>query len=90
MAIADTATYLLLVARAGGPLENGSPNAASRSVTSALNMTFLRRPKPGVLVADASLLRGGRGLAVIDVRIGDDAGSTPYAQATVTYAIPDA
>lgn len=88
MMLADTATYLLVVVRAGGWLENGVPNAAARSVTSALNMVFLRRPKAGVLIADATMLRSGRRLSVVDVRIGPEEGGTPYAQATVTYAAP--
>lgn len=89
MALADTAAYLLLVERAGGWLENGSPNAAARSVTSALNITFLRRPKGKSIVADASLLRAGRRLAVVDVRIGPEDGGEIAAHATVTYAYPD-
>lgn len=88
MALADTATYLLLIARAGGWLEGGAPNAAARSVTSALNMAFLRRPKGKTLVAEALLLRAGRRLAVVDVRIGPESSGEPYAQATVTYAYP--
>ncbi|CAN5587311.1 PaaI family thioesterase [soil metagenome] len=90
MMLADTATYLLLVSRAGGWLENGAPNAAARSVTSALNISFLRRPRAGILVAEAILLKSGRRLAVTDVRIGPETGGAPYAQATVTYTYPDA
>lgn len=91
MTLADTATYLLLVARAGGFLdERGAPNGAARSVTSALNIAFLRRPKGRELVAEATLLRAGRRLSVVDVRIGAATDERePFAQATVTYATPD-
>ncbi len=88
MALADTAAYLLLVARAGGPGPVDAPNAAARSVTTSLQMSFLRRPRAGELRVEGELLRAGRRLAVVDVRIASASGEL-YAQATVTYAYPE-
>jgi uncharacterized protein (TIGR00369 family) len=88
MSLADTAAYLLLVARAGGPGPTDAPNAAARSVTSALQMSFLRRPRAGTLVVRATLLKAGRTLSVVDVHVSGEEDAL-YAQATVTYATPD-
>ena len=40
------------------------------------------------LVADATFLKLGRKLAVVDVRLRSEGSDDPIAQATVTYAIP--
>ena len=79
MALADTAMYFLLLANIGVTIH---------AVTTSLHITFLRRPAPGDVVAEATLLKLGRKLAVGDVLIysaGDDA---PVAQATVSYSVP--
>jgi acyl-coenzyme A thioesterase PaaI-like protein len=77
MLLADTAAYFLTLALAG-PV----PSAA----TANLDIHFLVRPKPGDIVAIATMLRLGRRLAVskVDLRSGDDL----VAHATVTYALP--
>ena len=62
--------------------------AAARSVTTSLQMSFLRRPRAGTLVVRATLLKAGRKLSVVDVHVSSEA-SELYAQATVTYASPD-
>jgi uncharacterized protein (TIGR00369 family) len=79
MALADTVAYALVLAHIG---------PVAMAVTSALNYQFLRPCLPGKLTAEAQLLRLGKRLAVMDVRLfsGDDA--RPVGQATVTYAIP--
>lgn len=79
MTLADTAMYFLVLANIGPVL---------LTVTSSLNINFLRRPAPRDLVAEATLLKLGRRLAVGDVRLFSDGESDPVAQATVTYAIP--
>ena len=79
MALADTAMYFLLLANIGVTIH---------AVTTSLHITFLRRPAPGDIVAEATLLKLGKKLAVGDVIIysaGDDA---PVAQATVSYSVP--
>ena len=77
MALADTAAYFLTLAHAG-PV----PSAA----TANLDIHFHVRPKPGDIVAVATMLRLGRRLAVakVDLCSGDDL----VAHATVTYALP--
>lgn len=79
MALADTAAYALVLAHIG---------PVAMAVTSALNYQFLRPCAPGTIMADARMLRLGKRLAVMDVRLfgGDD--PRPVGQATVTYAIP--
>jgi uncharacterized protein (TIGR00369 family) len=79
MALADVAAYALVLAHIG---------PVAMAVTSGLNYQFLRPCLPATLTAKAEMLKLGRKLAVMDVRIysGDDARAV--GQATVTYAIP--
>jgi len=82
MTLADAAAYMVLISRIGPqPL----------AVTPNLNCDFLRRPRPGELVADASVLKLGRSLALIDVMMHsrDDRGklTPPVARAAVTYSL---
>lgn len=79
MTLADTAMYFLVLANIGLTIH---------AVTTSLNISFLRRPEPGDLVAEATLLKLGRKLAVGDVRIYSDGNPEPVAQATATYAVP--
>jgi len=82
MTLADAAAYMVLVSRIG-------PQALA--VTTNLNCDFIRRPRPGELVADASVLKLGRTLALIDVmmhsRDGNGELTAPVARATVTYSL---
>jgi uncharacterized protein (TIGR00369 family) len=79
MGLVDGAAYVLVAAHCG-PLE--------MAVTTALNMQFLRPCKPGLLTADANLLKLGRRLVNMDVRLWTDSVDKPVAHATVTYALP--
>jgi len=80
MALADAITYAALLARIG---------VVPLAVTSGLTISFLRRPKAHcAIVAEASLLRVGRKLAVAEVRITSEGDDALVAHATVTYAIP--
>lgn len=81
MTMADTAAWSATLAEIG---------PVALSVTSHLSIHFLRKPQPGDLVATTEVMRRGRRLAVIEVRItsGDD--PALVATATVTYAIPSA
>jgi uncharacterized protein (TIGR00369 family) len=79
MGLVDGAAYVLVAAHLG-PVE--------MAVTSALNMQFLRPCRPGVLSADANLLKLGRRLVNMDVRLWTDNPDRPVAHATVTYALP--
>lgn len=80
MTMADSATYLLVLARLG---------PVALAVTTSLNINFMRKPKPGVLVADARLLKLGKRIVVTEVRLTDGEDDADlYAHATVTYSIP--
>ena len=80
MTLADTATYLALVARRG--LE------AAPAVTTSLTMQFLRRPPHADVRARATLLRAGARLSVAEVLISPVEGGEPVAHATVSYFLP--
>jgi len=79
MGFADMAAYALVLAHIG---------PVAMAVTSGLNYQFLRPCRPGPLFADATMLRLGKRLAVMDVRIWTDDADKPVGQANVTYAIP--
>ena len=79
MGFADMAAYALVLAHIG---------PVAMAVTSALNYQFLRPCRPGPLFADAHMLRLGKRLAVMDVRIWTEDADKPVGQANVTYAIP--
>jgi uncharacterized protein (TIGR00369 family) len=79
MALADTAAYCQVLAHVG---------PVALAVTSSLNMTFLRKPRPVDQVAEASFLKLGKKLAVVDVRIWSEGQPDLVAQAVVTYALP--
>lgn len=85
MSLADAAAWLATVSRIG---------PVALSVTSSLNIHFLRKPPLADLWADAGLLRLGRRQSVSDVVLYSDVdgrpGDDPVAQATVVYAIPSA
>ena len=81
MALADAAAYMVLVSRIG-------PEALA--VTTNLNCDFLRRPAPGEMVADSTILKLGRTLSIIDVMMYSREGgelSKPVARAGVTYSL---
>jgi uncharacterized protein (TIGR00369 family) len=79
MSMADSAAYALVLSHIGDQL---------MAVTSQLNIGFLRGAQPGDIHADAELLRLGRRLAVMDVRIWTESPDRLAAQANVTYALP--
>ena len=79
MGLADIAAYAAILASIGWvPL----------AVTTNLNINFLRKPGPGVLMAEARLLKLGQRLAVCDVAIRSDGVEELVAHATSTYSIP--
>lgn len=79
MTLADTAMYFLVLSEVG-------PEALA--VTTNLNINFLRRPRPGAMLAQARLLKGGRSLMVGEVYLRTEGDEAPVAHATVTYARP--
>ena len=81
MALADGAAYCQILAHIG---------PVALAVTSSLNISFLRKPERADVVAEATFLKLGRKLAVVDVRIRSEGSPDLVAQAVVTYAIPSA
>ena len=79
MTLADTAMYLLVLSQIG---------PVALAVTTNLNINFLRKPPPGDVLAQASLLKLGQRLAVGEVKIFSAGDDQPVAHATVTYSIP--
>lgn len=79
MALADRAAYAVILAHIG---------PVAMAVTSNLNMSFLRGVQMEPVFADAALLKLGRRLATVDVRLWQGGEQNIVAQSTVTYAIP--
>jgi len=81
MALADAAMYALVLSRIG-PVE--------LAVTTNLSINFLRKPKPGDLMAEARMLKLGKRLAVGEVTLYSDGQSAAesVAHVTATYSIP--
>lgn len=78
--MADCAVYLCLLAMIG-------PEALA--VTTTASIDFMRKPAAdAVLIADTTLLKLGRVLAVGDVAIRAEGESQVLTRATMTYSIP--
>ncbi|WP_236024884.1 PaaI family thioesterase [Arenibaculum pallidiluteum] len=58
------------------------------AVTTSMTINFLRKPKPGPILAEARLLKLGRRLAYGDVLIFAEGEEDPVSHATGTYSIP--
>jgi uncharacterized protein (TIGR00369 family) len=79
MALADFTTYVAVLATIGWePL----------SVTTNLNINFLKKPAPRDLLGEARLIKLGRRLAVADIAIRSEGETEMVAHATATYSIP--
>lgn len=59
------------------------------AVTSNLNITFMRRPAPVDIIAEARILKLGRRLASGDVTLYSEGRAEPVALAQTTYALPE-
>lgn len=79
MALADTSAYFLIMVQLG---------AVQAAVTSSLDIHFFARPEPTDLIAETTMLKLGKRLAVTSVAMRSASGPTLVAQATVTYALP--
>jgi uncharacterized protein (TIGR00369 family) len=79
MTLADTVAWTQILHNLGFE--------AAPSVTSNLNISFLSRPLPADLLAEARLLKLGSRLAVSEIRIFSEGREQPVAHATVTYAV---
>ena len=80
MTLADTATYLAILAEIGPVV---------LAVTTNLTINFMRKPESNRdVIGEAQLLKLGRRLAVAEVRIYSEGESGLVAHATCTYSIP--
>jgi uncharacterized protein (TIGR00369 family) len=77
--LADFSIYVALIATLG--------ESAVPAVTSNLNITFLQRPEPADVIAEARLIRLGKRLSYAEVHLRSDGGSEVIAHATATYAM---
>ena len=78
--LADFAVYVAILADRG--------TDALQAVTTSMTMNFLSRPYPADLIADVTLLKVGRRLAVAEVSIHADGRDDLIAHATSTYSLP--
>lgn len=79
MAAADSATYMAIFTRIG---------IVPMTVTSNLNINFLRPCIGKALIAEAKLMKIGRTLAVAEVDIRAEGSEKAASHAVVTYSIP--
>ena len=89
MAIMDVAAFIMVL---------GAVGPAELAGTSSLHMSFLRRPRPGIMRCTGTLLKLGRSLAVIDAHLyntersdlsggADDPSGSLVAHAELTYSM---
>lgn len=82
MSMADTAAYLLILGLIG---------PVALAVTTNLNINFLRKPARRGLIAEATMLKLGKSLAIVEVTLlSEGVTDGPVAHATLTYSIPPA
>jgi uncharacterized protein (TIGR00369 family) len=79
MGLADFAMYAAILTRVG---------VVELAVTTNFNINFLRRPKPGDLLAKARLIKLGKRLAVGEVEVFVDGYEDMVAHVTSTYSLP--
>jgi uncharacterized protein (TIGR00369 family) len=79
MTLIDGSAYGVVLAHIG---------AVAMAVTHTINVAFLRACRFETVVADARLMKLGRRLATIDVRLWQGTEEHLIAQATVGYALP--
>lgn len=79
MELADAAMYVAILGQIG---------KVALAVTTNLNMSFYRKPEPGILRAEARILKLGQRLAVGDVLLFSNNSTDSVAHASVTYSVP--
>lgn len=79
MTLADSAAWLAVIAEIG---------PVALAVTTSLHIDFLRKPPLVDVVADATMLKLGKRLAVVDVALRSEGAGALVAKAQVTYSIP--
>ncbi|MDF2117177.1 PaaI family thioesterase [Roseiarcaceae bacterium H3SJ34-1] len=88
--LADLAIYMAILGEigVGDDPERANASAGTLSVTTNLNINFLRKPGPADLIGEARLMKLGRRLAVGEVWMRSENKDEPVAHATATYSIP--
>lgn len=79
MALIDVAAYAVVIAHIG---------PVAMAVTHTINVAFLRACRWNTVIADARLIKLGRRLATVDVRLWQDSEEQLIVQSTVGYALP--
>ncbi|MER5206181.1 PaaI family thioesterase [Streptomyces sp. NPDC002825] len=79
--LVDLAAFLLINARLG--------RVTPMALTTSLQISYLNRPRPGLLRTHARMAKFGRRLCVVLAELSDEAGDLA-ASATVTYSVPPA
>lgn len=79
MGLIDVAAYGVVLAHIG---------PVAMAVTHTINVSFLRACRWNTVVADARLIKLGKRLATVDVRLWQDSEEQLIAQSTVGYALP--
>ena len=79
MALADACMYAVVLSAIG---------SVKLAVTTSFNINFLYGALPVDLLAEGTMLRLGKRLAVIEVRVHSEGHVQPVAHATGTYSIP--
>jgi uncharacterized protein (TIGR00369 family) len=78
-ALADMGGYACVLSHVG---------REALAVTTNLNINFMRKAEPGLLLADCRILKLGKRLMVFEASIVTNKSSAVIAHATGTYAIP--
>lgn len=88
--LADVAIYVAILAQlgVGDDPQTAHLSQGALTVTTNLNINFLRKPEPGDLIADARLMKLGRRLAVGEAWLHSEHADEPVAHATATYSVP--
>ncbi len=78
--LADVSAYVATLARIG---------KVALAVTTNCSIDFMRKPQADTdLIATAEMLKLGRSLAIIDVRLRSEGSDAIVARANLTYSIP--
>jgi uncharacterized protein (TIGR00369 family) len=79
MALVDYTLYVAIL---------GAVGPVALAVTINLNVNFMRKPQPGLLVCDARLMKIGRRLAVGEASVRREGEADVLCHATGTYSLP--
>jgi acyl-coenzyme A thioesterase PaaI-like protein len=89
-ALADVAIYVAILGEVGvgDDPDNAHMSPGSLTVTTNLNINFLRKPEPRDLIGEAKLMKLGKRLAVGEAWLHSEGSEDAVAHAVATYSIP--